>query len=203
MNRELGYYLNVVGVDDGYFPPSYKDLRLDTVLAAVLCCNNLPIDVRLTRVKVDYDYIEGKIVKLVVDWMPQVDLIILDGVTYAGFNVVDPDELSYELNIPVITFFHYELNLKSIEEALLKHFPDGRKRLKIIRKVYLRSKQVPTPWRPIRLDVVNISFSKVVDIITKLQITSPIPEPLRIADLVASGISKRTGLLNLINKMML
>ncbi len=200
MNRESGYYLNVVGVDDGYFPPSYKDLRLNTVLAAVLCRNDLPIDVRLTRVKVDYDNIEGRIAELIGDWVPQVDLVILDGVTYAGFNVVDPDELSYELSMPVITFFHYELNLRSIEEALLKHFPDWRRRLKIIRKVYLRSKQVPTHWRPVRLDVVNISFNKAVDIITKLQITSPVPEPLRIADLVASGVSKRTGLLDLINR---
>ncbi len=200
MSLELGSSLrNIVGVDDGYFPPNYKDLRLHTVLVAVLCEGAVPKDLRIGRVRVDYDDVNSKVIELVSD-LGSTDLVILDGVTYAGFNVVDPDVVSNELGIPVITFFHYELNLRRIEYALNKHFPDGNRRLKVIKKVYLSSVDVPTPWRRVRIYVVGMPLNEAVRTLKKLQTVSPIPEPLRIADIVASGISRKSGLLELMNK---
>ncbi|OYT48941.1 MAG: hypothetical protein B6U85_00775 [Desulfurococcales archaeon ex4484_42] len=198
MNLGLSGSLKVIGIDEGYFPPEFKRKRLQTILVAVLCDWTTPLDVKISRVTVDYDNVNDRVLELLGKFKVKSDLIILDGVTYAGFNVIDPKTLNEELGIPIITVFKHNLNMDRIRTALYKHFNDWRYRFTVIWNVYSNSRIIHTPWRPLRISVYGIDENRAIDLIIRLQKVSPIPEPLRLADVIASGLTKNSGLLNML-----
>ena len=198
MNLGLSGSLKVVGIDEGYFPPEFKRKRLQTILVAVLCDWTTPLDVKISRVTVDYDNVNDRVLELLGKFKVKSDLVILDGVTYAGFNVIDPKTLNEELGIPIITVFKHDLNMDRIRTALYKHFNDWRYRFTVIWNVYSNSRIIHTPWRPLRISVYGIDENRAIDLIIRLQKVSPIPEPLRLADVIASGLTKNSGLLNML-----
>ena len=191
--------LKSIGIDDGYFPIKYKGLRKRTLIAAVLCINHDVENLVLEPVTVDgLDGTESAV--RAVRRIGVADVIFQDGVTIAGFNVIDPEELNAMTGIPVTVIFKHDLNLEKIYSALKKHFNDWRERYEVISRTYSKSIKVPTPWRDIRISTVNIEVNKALSYIIKLQTVSPLPEPLRLADIVASGLTKNTVLLKIINE---
>ena len=64
----------------------------------------------------------------------QIRVIMLDGITYAGFNVIDIEKLYRETGIPLIVFMRSYPNFERNSKSALKHFQDGEKRWKIIEK---------------------------------------------------------------------
>ena len=201
MKQGLVGTLEVVGIDDGFFPPHFKGRGLRTVIAAVYCVDTFPIDVRISTVTVDFDDVDTIIVNLINSFKRDVTLILLDGVTYAGFNVVNPYKVHNSLGIPIIVIFKHELRLEDIKSALINHFTDWSRRFNIINKVYSSSIEVVTKWKPIRVFSLGIPIQRAIDIVMNLQVTSSIPEPLRLADVVASGLTRSKDLLSIINKL--
>jgi endonuclease V-like protein UPF0215 family len=63
----------------------------------------------------------------------QLRIIMLDGVTYGGFNVVDIEELYRETGLPVIVVMRSYPDFEKIRSAL-RHFSDGEERWGIIKK---------------------------------------------------------------------
>lgn len=200
MTRGSGGSLSTVGIDDGFFPIDCKELRCRTLLVAVLCKGLQAEDVKIEPITVDG--LDGTQValKLIRRLSKAPEVIFIDGVTVAGFNIVDPEELHSKTGIPVVTVFKHELNLKKIREALEKHFPDWGIRYGIIEKVYRHSTHVQTPWRPLRISTYGIPPYRAADYIIRLQNTSPIPEPLRLADIIASGLTRSNALMLSLNK---
>lgn len=191
--------LRSIGVDDGYFPISYKGSKKKTLLAAVYCINNEIYDFVLEPITVDG--LDGtKAAVKAVERLGRADVIFQDGVTVAGFNIIDPEELSRLVGMPVVVFFKHDLNLNKVLNALKKHFNDWQRRYDVIDKVYSKSVVVPTPWRYIRISAINIDVSEALNYIIKLQAISPIPEPLRLADIIASGLTRNAVLLEVINE---
>ncbi len=200
MTRESGGSLNTAGIDDGFFPIECKELRCHTLLVSVLCTGTLIADVRVEPVTVDGldgTHVAFKLVKS-LNKVPEV--IFTDGVTIAGFNIVDPEELHAMTGIPVITVFKHELNLRKIREALVKHFPDWSIRYGVIEKVYRHSQYVRTPWRPLRISAYGVPLYRAMDYVIRLQNISPLPEPLRLADIIASGLTGSDTLMLTINR---
>jgi len=198
VNLGLSGSLRVVGIDEGYFPPEFKRKRLQTILVAVLCDWTIPVDVKISRVIVDYDNVNERILKLLSRFKVRPNILILDGVTYAGFNVVNPKLLNAKLGMPVITVFKHDLNMERIRVALRKHFNDWAYRFDVIHSTYTNSHLIHTPWRPLRISAYGMDRSAVVNLIIGLQKISPIPEPLRLADVIASGLTKNSGLLDIL-----
>jgi len=63
----------------------------------------------------------------------QLRVIMLDGITYGGFNVIDIEELYRETGLPVIVVMRSYPDFEKIRSAL-RHFPDGEARWDIIKK---------------------------------------------------------------------
>ncbi|MEM4550227.1 MAG: DUF99 family protein, partial [Sulfolobales archaeon] len=84
--------LRLVGIDDGFFPPEYKELKLKTVLVGTLYRGRRPVDVKLRTVTVDGTDGTKKAIEI-LESLGESDAVFLDGVTVAGFNVVDPEVL--------------------------------------------------------------------------------------------------------------
>src|SRR5713226_4782059 len=87
---------SIIGIDDG---PFTKQRETAPLIAALLQGPHLQ-KVRTTRITVDGLDATDKTLKLLKGWkhVP----ILLSGVTFAGFNLIDPHVLQQKFRVPVI-----------------------------------------------------------------------------------------------------
>jgi uncharacterized protein len=118
----------------------------------------------------------------------QLKAVLLDGVCLGGFNVVDINELYSYTKIPVITITRDKPDFVKIEKALKKTFKDWEDRLNIIKKG--RLSKVETEHNPIFIKCAGLPISKAKEIIKISTIRGVVPEPIRVAHLIASGLKR-------------
>jgi hypothetical protein len=78
--------------------------------------------------------------------------------------------------------------MRTIKSALKKHFNDWVRRYDLITKNKLV--KVQTKHNPVYVHYAGTHKSKVKEILAKCTVRGVIPEPIRIAHLIATGISK-------------
>ncbi|HHV24004.1 MAG: DUF99 family protein [Methanosarcina sp.] len=116
----------------------------------------------------------------------QIRTVILDGITYGGFNVIDIQMLYRETGIPVIVVMRDYPDFEKIKSAL-KYFPDGEERWIIIKRAG-EIEKIAGKKGLIYIQRAGIGLKTVKKIIQLTSIRSSIPEPLRVAHLIATGI---------------
>ena len=115
----------------------------------------------------------------------QARVIMLDGVTYAGFNPVDIRRIFNETGLPVIVFMRSHPDFGKIRLAL-GHLPDTEKRWEIIQGAGMVHKI--EQGNPVFFQVCGLDAESAVEIIRTTSTHSNIPEPLRVAHLIATGV---------------
>jgi endonuclease V-like protein UPF0215 family len=182
--------IRVLGVDDGVFTPHVKGL---VPVVGVVFRGGYWLDgVMHTKVEVDGFDATEKIVSMIIDsaHYNQLRVIMLDGITFAGFNVVNIRELNSETKLPVITVTREQPNFAEIREAL-KNLPDSQERWKTMKsagkmfEVSTRSEN-----EKVYMQTSGILEEDARKILQLTSTRSSVPEALRVAHLVASGISK-------------
>jgi len=116
----------------------------------------------------------------------QIRTVILDGITYGGFNVVDIQTLYRETGIPVVVVMRSYPDFEKIKSAL-KYLQDGEERWTIIKRAG-KIERIPGEKSSIYIQRAGIGMETVKKIIRLTSIRSNIPEPLRVAHLIATGI---------------
>jgi len=181
--------IRVVGVDDGVFTPHMRGL---VPVVGVVFRGGYWLDgVMHTKVEVD-GFDSTRKISFMITTSPhhkQLRVIMLNGITFAGFNVVDIKKLNMETKLPVIAVTREKPNFEEIHEAL-KNLPKSDERWNVIAsagqvfEVSTRNKS-----ERVYMQFSGI-FKKDAEKIVKLTSTrSNIPEALRVAHLIASGIS--------------
>ncbi len=182
--------IEIIAVDDGFFPTQYKGRKGKTLLLGIKTINIYHIvDLVYTSILVDGLETTNRTCRLIKQ-LGEANLVFLDGITYAGFDVVDADQVYSETGIPVIVYQQYPLDLHRVKKALRKHFPDWKQRYNVIEKIYRKMSYYPTRWRPILFYNVGINREDAIYYLEKTMIYSPVPEPLRLADQIASTVSR-------------
>jgi endonuclease V-like protein UPF0215 family len=118
----------------------------------------------------------------------QLKALLLDGVTFGGFNVVDVQEIHISTKLPVITVTRDKPDFLKIEKALKNNFADWKNRLNLMKKGRLYV--VNTKYNPIYIKCVGIDVEYAKEIIKLSTIRGVVPEPIRIAHIIASGITR-------------
>lgn len=141
---------------------------------------------------IDRDGMDGtdSIIKMVREskYFQQIRLIMLDGITYAGFNPIDIDRLNQALKIPVVVLMRKYPDMLEIEKALSK-LPHKNERLDIIKKAGAITKVVTKDvLNPVYIQCSGVAVEDAVRIVQLSSTKSNIPEPLRVAHLIATGI---------------
>ena len=116
----------------------------------------------------------------------QLKVAMIDGVALGGFNIIDIDDLYESTNLPIITITRDKPDFDKIKLALQKNFDDWKVRWKILRKGEIYT--VETSHNPIYVKCVGISIEEAKEIINLSTIRGVIPEPLRVAHIIASGV---------------
>ena len=139
------------------------------------------------KIKKDGENATDKIIEAVnkTRHKDQLQIILIDGITLAGFNVVDINKIYQETGLAVIIVMRKEPNMKEFLEAL-KNIDDG-KRAKIIEKTG-KPEEIEINREKLYIQKAGINKTKIKEILLLTCINSNLPEPLRVAHLIASGI---------------
>jgi endonuclease V-like protein UPF0215 family len=179
--------IRVLGIDDSPF--RFSDGRSLVVGAVVRLPNYLEAVMR-TEVEVDGDDATGNLAKMISGsrYRDQVKVVMLDGISLAGFNVVDVQALHESIGIPVLTVTMDPPDLDGMRAALKKHFPDWERRYGLITRLELR--RIPTEHRPVYASGVGLGWDEFVGLVGQSTVRGAVPEPLRMAHVIAAAMVK-------------
>jgi endonuclease V-like protein UPF0215 family len=117
-------------------------------------------------------------------------VLFLSGASFAGFNIVDAQRLHNTLHIPIIIISREKPDNASVKRALEKHFSDWRIRWKLIRKLGRIHAFAPkASEEPLHFESIGITAAQAKRIIRAYCVTSRVPEPVRVAGIVAKGLA--------------
>jgi endonuclease V-like protein UPF0215 family len=179
--------LRVVGVDDGAFPAP-KSVRHYALLAAVLFQDSRILAVRVGRIHVDGKD-ANQILTSILETL-RFDAVMLSGISFGGFNLVDIAELARSTRRPVIAITGRKPNNAAIRRALRRHFGDWEERLRKVRRAGRLYAFKPNPQEPkLYFEVKGASPSFARNAIASTATISRLPEPVRVAGILARGLS--------------
>lgn len=182
--------IRILGVDDGVFTPHTRTLAL---IVGVVFRGGYWLDgVMHSKIEVDGFDSTQKIVSMIMNspHYKQLRVIMLNGITYAGFNIVNIKDLYEKTNLPVIAVTRDEPDLNKIHRAL-ENLPKSKTRRDLINAAG-DIIEVSTCSRneKIYLQLAGILEEDAKKIVKLTSTRSSIPEPLRVAHLIASGVTE-------------
>jgi endonuclease V-like protein UPF0215 family len=179
--------IRVLGIDDGKFIP-HTEGRV--IVVGVVFRGGCWIDgVMHTRIAIDGLDATEKLVSM-INTSPhrrQLRLVMLNGVTFAGFNLVDIKMLNSATGLPVVALTREKPDLEAIRQAL-KHLPDTDERWRIVLAAG-EIHEVTCKGSKLYMEMAGISLADALKIVELTSTRSCFPEPLRVAHLIASGIT--------------
>jgi len=182
--------IRVLGVDDGAFTPH---LEGEVPVIGVVFRGGYWLDgVIHTKIDVDGFNATERISSMIISssHYKQLRVIMLNGITYAGFNIVDVKALNVSTKLPVITVTREKPNLTEIREAL-QSLPSSKERWETILNA---GEPVEVSTRDAKskvyIQTAGISEEDAQKILRLTSTRSNIPEALRVAHLIASGLTR-------------
>jgi endonuclease V-like protein UPF0215 family len=187
--------IRIIGWDDAPF--TFRDR--ETLLMGVVCRGGGWVDGILTaQIDVDGHNATSRIAESVrgSGHHDQLRVIMLNGITFGGFNIVDLEALHRMTGLPVIAVIRSRPDLDSIKKALGK-FQDSRKRWNRIKKagriqeIMITGKVIKEKNKRVYYQKIGVSRKTAEEIIRVSCTRSLVPEPLRVAHLICSGLKGR------------
>lgn len=179
--------IRVLGIDDGKFFPRTKGTVL---IVGVVFRGGYSIEgVMSTHIVIDGLDATEKLASM-INRSPhrrQLRIVMINGITFGGFNIVDLKRLSSETGLPIISLTNNKPDLEEINSAL-KNLPDCEIRRQLVLEAGPIQEVINHDVR-IYIELAGISLEDAQRIITLTSMKSCLPEPLRVAHLIASNIT--------------
>ena len=181
-NEMVKKEIRVIGIDDSPFN-KFKDKKI-LVVGVVMRGGSWIDGILSTKVTVDGDDSTKHIINMINNckFKPQLQCIFLDGIAVAGFNVIDVKELSKTTSLPVIVVIRRMPDIERIKRTLIKI--NKKQKIKLIEKA---GNVVQIDEIFVQLTGINLEEAK--KILKVVCTRSLIPEPIRLAHLIASGVT--------------
>ncbi|WP_437717828.1 DUF99 family protein [Sorangium sp. So ce448] len=176
-------FSHVIGVDDA---PFARDHRGDVQVVGTVFSGLRLEGVLSTRVRRDGRNATPAIAAMIRGsrFYPQAQVVMLQGIAVAGFNVVDLAALHEALALPVVVVARRLPDLDAIRDALLSRVRGGRRKWALIQRA--------GPMEPVagvHVQRAGISLDDASALIARLSVNGRLPEPLRAAHLIAGGLT--------------
>ncbi|MBW2981470.1 DUF99 family protein [Candidatus Woesearchaeota archaeon] len=173
--------IRILGVDDAPFN-KFKDKNV-LIIGTIFRGGSWLDGILSTKVKVDGNDSTKKLIEMVnkCKFKPQIQCIILDGIAFGGFNIIDIDELNKKTKIPVIIVIRRMPDLKKIKTTLKKLGKE--KKYKLIEK----AGEVHKVGK-IYIQLNGVTVENAKEIIRISCTRSLLPESIRVAHIIAAGI---------------
>lgn len=183
--RKIKPEIRILGIDDAPFPPHTKNKVM--LIGTVFRGGTWLDGVLRTHITGDGEDSTEKIIQMVnkTRHKDQIGVIMLDGITFGGFNLANIKEIFDKTEIPVIVIMRKFPNFERIKKALMR-FEDHKKRWNFILAAgtvfKIENKE------PIYIQIRGIDLEDAKEIVALSTTRSAIPEPIRVAHLIAAGV---------------
>ena len=176
--------IRTIGIDDGPFKRSGRGEVL--VVGAVYRGGSVFDGLLTTTVRKDGWNATDKILSMLMDskFLPQLHYVILDGIAFGGFNIVDIDRLHRETGLKILVSVRKKPNLKAVKNAL-KNLSRPEKRWQLIQsagKIHAINN--------LHCQLKGMEVNEAQQLLKLTCTRSHIPEALRAAHLIAGGLVK-------------
>ncbi|MGB9915241.1 MAG: DUF99 family protein [Candidatus Bathyarchaeales archaeon] len=180
--------IRILGIDDGPFVPHTKGQV--SVIGVVFRGGYWLEGVMHTKIEIDGFDATEKIAAMVTvsPHYKQLRVVMLNGITFAGFNIVDVKALNAATKLPVITVTREKPDFADIRKALQNLSCSEERWAAILNAGEPVAVSTRSAKTKIYMQAVGISQEDAQKIVRLTSTRSNIPEPLRVAHLIASGI---------------
>lgn len=188
--------LLTIGVEDGSFPASReRKQHFKTLLVATLFQELQLRDIKLRGIVVDGTDATDTLLSIINSLKQKPDIILLAGISYGGFNFIDPFKIQDDANLPSIIVTTEKPNNKDVQTALQHHFPDWEIRWNVYNRLTnFQPIQANPKENPIFMETVGLSAVVGKRILTRLTRIGRMPEPIRTARMIARGLTSESFL---------
>ena len=115
-----------------------------------------------------------------------INFIMLGGVIISYYNIIDLRKIYEETLKPLIAVTYRKSKGDII--ARLKSFPDGEKRIKIYKQNGPREKVFLKTGYNVYVRIIGLKREEAVNLLNAFTLRGKMPEPLRVAGLIARGV---------------
>lgn len=174
---------NVVGFDDA---PFERGARGPVPVVGAVFASTRFDGVLIGRVQKDGDDATDELIRLVerTRFAEHLQAVLLQGIAFAGFNVVDLTRLQRRLSRPVLVVARRAPDLDAIRRALLRRVPGGAEKWRLIEQAGAME-----PLAGVFVQRLGLSAVQAEALISRFALHGRIPEPLRAAHLIAGALS--------------
>ena len=177
-----------IGIEDGPFLPKRLCGSKAPLVAVQLKGPHL-VKARVASISVDGLDATNTALRMLSSLPLRDSPILLAGATFAGFNIINPRVLQRRFRTPTIVVIGSRPNNRAVKRALVRHFPDWRKRWRILSALGpLYQVRTFRNEGPIFYEAFGCEDNEARRILKEWSYVSRTPEPLRVAGLVARGL---------------
>lgn len=111
-------------------------------------------------------------------------LIMLQGIAFGGFNVIDVFQLHHALGLPILVVARRQPDMAAVRDALLTRIPQGAAKWAIIERL--------GPMEAadhVFVQRVGLDLEQATAVVRQFALHGHIPEPLRTAHLIGGALS--------------
>jgi len=176
----------VLAVEGGSFS---KSADRTTPAAFLLTDGIQPKRLIIKRVEVDGLDATERLIETIEELGREVDVVMSSSIPIAGFNLLDPKKVLEKFRIPSVLVLGERPDQGAVRAALKKHFGDWRKRLEIIEGAGEFHELSLEGENPVLVECMGIEPTGAMKLVRRLTIFGRVPEPVRLARMVARAVS--------------
>ncbi len=173
--------VHAIGFDDAPFERAHRG---DVAVVGAVYSRLLLEGVLIGRVRRDGRNATRNLASLVQEsrWAGHVQVILLQGIALAGFNVIDVQGLARATGLPVLVVARRRPDSDAMRRAL-EALPGGRRKWRLIER--------PGPMEPaggVYVQRAGLTLEEAVRVLETFTTRGGIPEPLRAAHAIAGAL---------------
>lgn len=172
--------IRAIGFDDAPFERHQQKVNV----SGVVCTNTRFEGMVWGEVEADGHDATETICQLLLGkkFLPQLHLVLLDGIGFGGFNLVDLPQLAQRLELPCVAIMRKLPNLEKMKRAM-SNLPNYEERLLVLKQA---GKIYTNP--PFFFQVCGEQPEIIAQALTQLTDRGKVPEALRLAHLVGAAV---------------
>jgi hypothetical protein len=177
----LNRVIRVIGFDDA---PFLRNAGGSVSIAGIVCAGTRFEGMVWGQVEQDGWDATDAILTLLLGrkFLPQLHIVLLDGIAFGGFNVIDLPKLSERLKLPCVAVMRRMPNLSAVEQAIYR-LPQPEQRLQILRRA-----GTIHAYPPFFFQVCGACPKVIFSVLERLTDCGKVPEALRLAHLIGAAV---------------
>ncbi|MFP4099368.1 endonuclease dU [Coleofasciculus sp.] len=179
----LNRVIRVIGFDDA---PFSRHASTKVSIAGVVCAGTRFEGMVWGEVERDGWDATDRIVQLLVGrkFLPQLHVLLLDGIGFGGFNLIDLPQLCDRLNLPCVSLMRRMPNLEAVKQAIHR-LPQPEQRLHLLQRA-----GTIHAYPPFFFQVCGANPQVIASVLERVTDCGKVPEALRLAHLIGAAVVK-------------